>query len=72
MTSQTAQAGTVPATVKNIRVSRAIQNRKGFPWLLMSPTLVVLVPTLWLVPWLPLAAAAGVLIPPGRRGGRNL
>jgi hypothetical protein len=71
MTSQTAQAGTVPATVKNIRVSRAIQNRKGFPWLLMSPTLVVLVLTLWLVPWLPLAAAAGVLIPRGRRGGRN-
>ena len=72
MTSQTAQAGTVLITVKSIRLSPAIQNRKGFPWLLMSPTLVVFVLTLWLVPWLPLATTAGVLIPRGRRGGRYL
>ena len=51
---------------------RVIQNRKGFPWLLMSLTMVVLVLTLWLVPGLPLAAAAGVSIPRGRRGGRNI
>jgi len=44
MTSQIAQAGTVPATVKNIRVSRAIQNRKGFPWLPLETTAGVLIP----------------------------
>jgi len=71
MTSQTAQAGTVLITGKRIRVSRAIQNRRGFPRLLMLPTLVVFGLTPKLVPWIPLATTAGALIP-RQRGGRYL
>jgi hypothetical protein len=44
MTSQTAQAGSVLITVKCIRVSRAIQNRKGFPRLPLATTAGVLIP----------------------------
>jgi hypothetical protein len=72
MTSQAVQAGTASIIVKNIRASRAIQDRNGFPRMLKAPTLVVFVLTIWLAPWLPLAAKAGVVIPCGRRGGGYL
>lgn len=72
MTSQAAQAGTAGIIVKNIRASRAIQNRNGFPRTLKVPTLVVFVLTIWLAPLLPLATKAGVVIPCGKRRGGYL
>ncbi len=47
MTSQTAQADTVLIAMKSIRASRAIQNRKGFPWLPLAATAGVLIPRGW-------------------------